>query len=365
MPAREHEPLPIWVDPRRYVAHPHLARLADGAWLLVATSAPRRAVTLHPPLDPAFVTVALRSTDEGRSWSEPTPVPATGHAGAECAGLTPLPDGSVLCNQWRYRWYAEGDSPDEPVADARALRAELAASAELDDIADAGIEWSRGGGVATVWRSADQGRSWSDPVVLDVALYSGGYGLRGGVAFPGGEVVLPLCDPPHYARVFLVRSRDGGRSWSPSEPVAAVDGLAFEEPAPLALPGGTLLMLLRENTARVLHAIRSEDRGRTWSLPIATGLAGYPAHPVRLDDGRLAVVTGVRRPRGSIHLALSGDGGRSWERAIDVAGDLDTHDCGYPSAVTTDDGGLFVAYYRRDCDGVTGLHGRRLAATDF
>jgi len=362
---RRREPLPIWCDPRRYVAHPHLACLADGAWLLVATSAPRRAGTLHPPLDPAFVTIALRSTDEGRSWSAPAPVPAAGYAGAECAGLTALPGGGVLCNQWRYRWYSERDTPEEPVADAAALRAELAASAELDDAEDPGIAWSRGGGATTVWRSADQGQSWSDPVTPDVAPYSGGYGLRGGLAFPDGEVVLPLCDPPHYARVFLVRSRDGGRSWSPPEPVAVGDGLAFEEPATLALADGTLLMLLRENAGRSLHAVRSADRGITWTTPAAAGLDGYPAHLVHLDDGRVAAVTGVRRPRGAIRLALSADGGRNWDRATDVAGDLDTHDCGYPTAAATRDGGLYVAYYCRDRDGVTGLHGRWLDRTDL
>ena len=184
--------------------------------------------------------------------------------------------------------------------------------------------------------------------------------MRGGVTFPDGEIVLPLCDAPGYARVFLVRSRDGGRTWSAAEPVAEADGLAFEEPAPLAFADGGLVLVLRENTHRRLAVVRLDDRGATWPEPEPAGLDGYPAHLVCLGGERVAAVTATRRPRGAIRLALSHDGGRHWQPANDVAGDLETHDLGYPTAAATREGGLFVVYYRRDRDGVTGLHARRL-----
>src|SRR5690606_7519580 len=58
----------------------------------------------HPPLEPRFRNMLMRSADEGRSWSAPEPVPDSEAAGVECAGLTALPDGSVLLNQWQFGW---------------------------------------------------------------------------------------------------------------------------------------------------------------------------------------------------------------------------------------------------------------------
>ena len=153
----------VWRDRHRYVAHPHLAALADGSWLLVATCGPGRATTLHPPLDPEFCAIGFVSADEGRSWSEPAPVPAYGVNGVECGGLTPLADGGVLLNQWRFRWYGEGDVAPEPVTPADALRAARAASAELDGAANDDISWARGGGTTTVWRGTARAPALARP----------------------------------------------------------------------------------------------------------------------------------------------------------------------------------------------------------
>jgi len=356
-------------DEGRYTAHPHMTCLADGSWLLVATSGPRRAVTLHPPLDPDFINVAIRSDDEGRTWSELEPVPGLGVTGVECSGLTPLQDGSVLLDQWRFRWFGGGAPARDPGYDethlmsAEALAAQVDASLELDGAAPPGtIAWARGGGTLTIWRSNTAGRRWGEPVVPDLAGYAGGYGLRGGVVTDGGDILLPLTDPPFYRRVFLIRSRDSGRSWGAPVPVAEDPSREFEEPAMLAFGGGHLLILLRENVGRQLFATRSFDDGVTWSTPSPAGLNGFPAHALRLNDGRIAAVTAKREPPGTILFTMSSDRGHTWDRddAIVVAGDLGTHDLGYPTAVPMRDGSVFVAYYRRDGLGVTGVYARHV-----
>ncbi|WP_152046389.1 sialidase family protein [Aureimonas psammosilenae] len=353
-------------DDRRYIAHPHMVRLAGGTLLLVATSGPRRPVTLHPPLDPDFVNLVIRSDDEGETWSAPVFAPSPDLSGMECAGLTALPDGSVLLNQWRFRWYAEEEAPTrsaEPLlAVAGELRGELDASLELDGGPTDTIRWSRGGGSVTVCRSLDAGRSWSSPSAIDVAPYSGGYGLRGGLVLPFGEILLPLSDVPHYARIFLVRSHDGGSTWSSPVPVAAVDGYAFEEPAPYLASDGSILLVLRENATRRLHSVRSTDGGRSWSTPVPNGLTGYPADLVGLGEGRVAAVTGWRDAPGEIRLHVSETDGRAWTcEPTFVAGNFGTRDCGYPTAVQLRNGDLLVAYYRRDEAGVTGIYARRVA----
>lgn len=357
----------IYEDPHRYVAHPHMAVLASGDWLLVANRAPRRAFTMHPPQDPEFTNILLRSEDEGATWSAPIVLPGHGATGTECAGLTVLPDGIVLANQWRFRWYQPGDpaAQDDPDhVTAEALKQGLLASTEIGAAEMAAIPaerlmpWSRGGGVTLVHRSRDGGLTFPETVEVDTAPFSGGYGMRGGVVLPDGSVLLPLSDVPHYARVFTVRSHDGGQTWDAPEPVAAVEGLEFEEPAPLLLPDGTILMLLRENASRSLYSVRSGDGGRTWSAPRPTGIESYPAHLLDLPDGRVLAVAGRRRPPFGIEVFVSRDGGESFDadRPIVVRDDLPNKDLGYPTAALQRDGRLFTAYYCRDERGVTGLH---------
>jgi hypothetical protein len=362
----------LYEDPHRYVAHPHMAVLPSGDWLMVANRAPRRTFTMHPPQDPEFTNILLRSSDEGATWSAPTVLPAYGATGAECAGLTVLRDGTVLANQWRFRWYQPGEEAarsDPDLCDAEALKAGLVASTEIGAEAIAAIPserlmpWARGGGSTFVHRSLDGGRTFPGTVEVATQPYSGGYGMRGGLELPDGDIVLPLSDIPHYARIFLVRSRDGGRSWGGPEPVAAVAGLEFEEPAPLLLPDGAILMLLRENASRTLYAVRSSDGGRSWSSPEPTGIASYPAHLLGLSDGRVLAVTGRRRPPYGIEVYVSRDGGRSFDadRPIVVRDDLPNKDLGYPTAALRRDGRLFTAYYFRNESGVTGLHATSVA----
>ena len=54
----------------------------------VCNWAPRRPFVLHPPEDPLYLNLLLRSADEGRTWSAPVVAPAYGWSGVECAGLT-------------------------------------------------------------------------------------------------------------------------------------------------------------------------------------------------------------------------------------------------------------------------------------
>ena len=187
--------------------------------------------------------------------------------------------------------------------------------------------------------------------------------MRGAVAFEDGELLLPLSDVPAYRAVFAVRSRDGGASWGRPEPVAAAPGRSFEEPAGIALGGGRALLLLRENASGSLHAVRTEDRGRTWSRPEPTGIPEYPAHLLRLRDGRIACVTGRRLPPYGIRLRVSEDGGASWGPAgpVAVRDDLPNADLGYPAVLERRDGALCVAYYAQGRDGVTAIRTAVLA----
>ncbi|MBV9222154.1 MAG: exo-alpha-sialidase [Methylobacteriaceae bacterium] len=225
------------------------------------------------------------------------------------------------------------------------------------------MPWVRGGGEVLVHRSEDGGRTWTSSAHIESSPYAGGYGMRGAVVLPDGVILLPLSDVPYYERTFAVRLHDGGRSWSAPQPVAAEAGRAFEEPAPLLLGDGTILMLLRENVSRTLYQVRSKDGGKSWSPPVATGIEAYPAHLLGLPDGRVAAVVGCRRPPYGIAIYFSADLGRSFDldAPLHVRTGLPTKDLGYPTAALRNDGSLFVAYYYRDAAGVTGVHATTVA----
>jgi hypothetical protein len=366
---REAEHRIIHRDPYSYCAHPHVAALEDGSWLLVFNRAPRRPFILHPPQDPLFYNLICRSADEGRTWTTPVEAPDFDWHGVECAGLTALADGTVLLNQWRFRWLpieaARRHTGSRDLPFPERLAAGLQQSLELDGL-DAGsveaerlLPWARGLDGTYVHLSKDGGRTWSEAHRLDTSPFSGGYGMRGAVELPDGAILLPLSDVPKYRTVFVVRSADGGRSWTAPVEAAASPGKEFEEPALLLLPSGRLLMLLRENATRWLHRCVSDDGGKTWSAPEMTAIDGYPPHLLALPDGRLLCTYGYRAPEHSIRAVLSEDDGRRWqaEHPLRIRGALPNKDLGYPCSLLCSDGRVFTAYYAQDPDGVTAIQG--------
>jgi hypothetical protein len=355
----------VYKDPYAYSAHPHIARLDDGEWLIVFNKSIRRRVVLHPPQDPEFRNWLIRSSDRGQNWSAPQAVPGYEWHGVECSGLTVLGGGRLMLNQWRFRWYpldeakcrADRETLKFPAALVRdlALSPELAVDRALLGDPENLAPWARGGGITAVHLSQDGGRSWGEPHFPDTSPYGGGYGMRGAVLLPGGALLLPLSDMPHYRAVFVMRSDDEGQHWGPPVLAAATPGSEFEEPALLRLASGRLLMLLRDNGTRRLHRVFSEDDGRSWTPPTPLPIEGYPSHLLSLPDGRILCTYGWRQPDFGIRAVLSGDGGESWNIAqtIRIRGGLPNRDLGYPCTLLDDDGALFTVYYAQDDNGVT------------
>ena len=352
------------LDAHRYHAHPHLAVLGSGTWLLIANRGPRRTVTMHPPQDPEYRNVLMRSEDEGRSWSAAAVVPDYGWNGVECAGLTALKSGRALLNQWRFEWLPLPEAASSGRGDLvlpERLFADLVRSPELDAFCASAAEapaakfpWARGGGVAAVHLSDDGGRTFFATHRIATGAFSGGYGMRGGVELPNGDIILPLSDAPSYRQVYVVRSRDGGQTWSSPRLAAAGDGHEFEEPAPLLLPSGRIVLALRDNATRRLHCVASTDGGETWSQPRPTKIEGYPAHLLRLADGRYLCVVGRRRTPFAI-VAYFSDDAETWGPAVPVVDDLLNKDLGYPTVAQRKNGDLAIVYYAQDRDGVTGI----------
>ena len=171
---------------------------------------------------------------------------------------------------------------------------------------------------------------------------------------------MPLYDiypegQRHRDRNLLLRSPDGGVTWRLV--LMGADALTGwgDEPALVETAPGTVLALVRQGRPGYLLRSWSDDAGRTWSQPLRTEIWGYPAHLLRLGDGRILCTYGHRREPLGVQAVISADGGETWDvdhRAVlrgdgepRRRGDREALDLGYPVSVQLADGTIFTVYY--------------------
>ncbi|MFN2485983.1 MAG: sialidase family protein [Acidimicrobiia bacterium] len=362
----------VFREQGRYCSHPCIAKLANGDWLVAFSAAPQGDKLRHPPDYPDFVNLLVRSSDQGRSWSKPYRVPNGDWHGVEVPAIAQISTGEVFLNQWRFRWFSTDAAKARQASSAdqsfyfneqdRRWRRVTAVS----DWAAHPYPYARADDGAYVHVSDDGGQTWSSTVPIDINPYQGAFGLKGVIELTNGDLVMPMGSHDHdpLAAIFLVRSRDRGRSWDQPTEVARVAGLIFSEPSALVAASGALLVFSREETNGFIHQSVSEDGGLTWAQPRRLDLWGYPTQGIELADGRILIVYGHRRQPFGIKAAMSKDGGKTWVEEIQVRADLaDTytgHNLGYPSVIECEPGRLFVVYYGEDEGGSTCIYGTYL-----
>ena len=373
----------VFKDRHRYAMGPSMVQRPGGELLVAFNMAVMREVTpnsprawLHPPYDPEYRNMLIRSCDGGRSWSAPQPIPGYTWYGTECPGLEVLSNGDVLASVYRRR----GLSPAE--------------AAGMHDLVGAlprsPYPWVTAHEGTWVHRSTDGGLSWTESVEVDTGPYISGYSNRGAVELADGSLFLALAAAdPFYdtyckedlfwsgdpfgnernpdgsmqvgkSKAFVAISRDGGHSWKETRQIAADPGVNFFEPVLARLRSGRLLCLLRScvEAGDFLHQVSSDDGGLTWSEARRTRLWGFPADLLQLPDGRVLAIYGHRRPPFGIRACISDDEGDSWniEEEIVVRDDLPNANLGYPTAVVLGDGSVFSVYWGEQA-GVTCLLG--------
>lgn len=182
----------------------------------------------------------------------------------------------------------------------------------------------------------------------------------------------PSGRPTHF-RITVCRSADGGRSW-------AFLSQAFEKPAPMGLWEPFLRLAgdgreIQLFFSRELEAadqdtmlVRSADGGRTWSSPpvcvtgagerLRDGMVGIAATR-RVGKGRgeealVMVMETTRRGTFSIECVMSHDGGLSWGSRQVVYEASPGRNAGAPQVASFADGSVAVVFMT-DEDGPGGL----------
>ncbi len=322
------------LDAERYTVMEHggywpsAALLKNGELIVVARSGAHHEVTRGSNL------VLARSTDLGKTWSEPVWIAASRpNEDLRDAFITELKSGTLLMAFHIYRFTSATDYDSEHVN-------------------------------AYVTRSEDGGRTWSVPDLVNVAPYTFASPHRRIVELPSGTLLMvsssAYAQIPMWGDIFragaqrgfqsvVFRSHDGGRTWG--EPSRISDG---DETCLLRLPSGKILAAVRggpvEGSFRRVRMHESLDDGRTWrDLGPVTESSELPGSLLLLRDGRILLSYGDRRaPLFGVQAVVSRDEGRTWDREhrFQVVGDAPNWDCGYPDSIQLPDGRIFTVYYQ-------------------
>lgn len=245
-------------------------------------------------------------------------------------------------------------------------------------------EWPKGGRVSMV-RSKDEGKTWTQPEVLyddevdnrdpHIAQMKDGTVICSFFSYPrlrtqvvlshdGGKTwetqaqtliedwacsapVRELRDGTYVLGVYsegggkawggVVRSTDRGKTWSEPIAIGKESGAYLDaETDVIQLRDGTLFAALRSSSVNMYYAT-SQDLGLTWSPAQDIGFKGHAPHLTRLKTGEILLTHRV--PETSLH--VSRDECKTWEGPYV----LDNVGGAYPSTVELKDGTVLAIYY--------------------
>ncbi len=199
-----------------------------------------------------------------------------------------------------------------------------------------------------VWliRSTDGGKTWSNRIPTVVNSPHGPIQLKDGRLLYAGKQLWT-----GEKKIGVAESKDDGLTWQwlADIPTRKGDDAAhsYHELHAVEAADGTIIAQIRNhNPADKGGTLQTEskDGGKTWTEPHAITF-GLPSHLLRLRDGRLLMTYGHRRPPFGNQARLSTDHGKTWSEPVILSGDGKGGDLGYPSTVELADGTLLTVWY--------------------
>lgn len=198
-------------------------------------------------------------------------------------------------------------------------------------------------------RSTDGGQSWSKSEKLPDGIL--GPIKNKPVLLQDGTLLCPSSSEHDGWRVHFELSKDAGRTWSKTP--AINDGKEFSaiQPSVLFHADGRLQILCRSKNGYVLEAF-STDQGKSWSPLKKTSLpnpnSGTDA--LTLQDGRQLIVYNhvTKRSRqwggdrSPLNIALSKDG-KNWKQLMALE-EEPKQEFSYPAVIQGSDGRIHITY---------------------
>ena len=259
----------------------------------------------------------IRSTDGGRTWSNPI-VAVDSPWDDRNPALGQMPDGTLVLAYSEVHSYRPNGTFD------------LAAGPFLPFLVtstDGGRTWSPKRPFSSPWPSVSP--------FGKITVCKNGMALMSIYLVPTGAMGV-------------VRSSDNGRTWGDYTILAKGDGC--DETQLFEFPDGRLAAFTRMegDRNRGLRLSESDDQGRTWGKTRKLMKAQqWPFDATLLRSGHLLLSYGCRVGRFGAGVVLSKDNGKTWDEAhrVMVGWDSLNTDTGYPSTVQFDDGTIVTMYY--------------------
>lgn len=328
-------------QPEYYHGWPTVARRANGELWLVCSGGREAHVCPFGQL------VVMTSRDDGRTWTWPRVLLDTAIDDRD-AGVLETSQGTLIATNFTSLAYQS--ILDKQLGLAKEGKATMAPDrlarwqavhARLNDAERPGElgEW--------LIRSTDGGRSWSTRIPTIANSPHGPIQLADGRLLYAGKQLWN-----QEKKIGVAESRDDGQTWQwlaeiPTRPGDSVEN-GYHELHAVEAGDGTLVAQIRNhnkpNAGETLQT-ESRDGGRTWTEPHSIGVWGLPSHLLKLRDGRLLMTYGHRRPPYGNQARVSTDHGKTWSPEMTLSGDGKGGDLGYPSTVELADGSLLSVWY--------------------
>lgn len=325
----------ICKEPSRYIGWPTIAKTKSNE-LLVVFSGNRDA---H--ICPYGVTQMVRSNDQGVTWSVPVTINNTPLDDRD-AGILETSNGTLLVS-WFTSLAFDRESQYKEHPDWVRHAGKLSEDTKKQWLGN----WIR--------RSTDNGQTWEEPVKQIASAPHGPIELH-----DNRLLYVGIGTISGKKSIAVEESKDEGKTWNWISTVPYPEELSIQnlwEPHAVEVYNDTIIALVRYNNPKdkadgYLQQSESYDGGKTWSILHKTSVFGYPAHLLKLKNGNILAVYGVRKKPYSERACLSKDGGKTWDTENEIilsegmSGDL-----GYPASVELEDGSILTVYYQIDQPG--------------
>lgn len=214
-----------------------------------------------------------------------------------------------------------------------------------------------------VRRSSDEGKTWSEPVLITPE--PGYYVMNNArvIQLRSGRIVCPMAFTDKVwtknedFRTVMYFSDDDGRTWRRGKGIVRCPKRGAMEPGLLELNDGRLLQIIRTQTGWIWHSY-SSDGGNTWTeaKPWTVAAPEAPSTIARMPDrGDILLIynpnvdlqadhCGQRTP---LVAAVSSDEGQTWSRPKAIESDPGAT-YSYVSVTFADDRALLTYYLERE-----------------